>query len=53
LAAAHSLHSVAPSSWRIDAFPEHPVIAASIVLYIGLRIIVAITVWNYWKVAHP
>ena len=28
-------------------------IAASIVLYIGLGIIIAITVWNHWEVAHP
>jgi len=28
-------------------------IAASIVLYVGLGIIIAITVWNHWKVTHP
>jgi hypothetical protein len=28
-------------------------IAASIVLYIGLGTIIAITVWNHWKMAHP
>jgi hypothetical protein len=29
------------------------VIAASIVLYIGLAIIIAITMWNHWKAAKP
>jgi len=28
-------------------------IAASIVLYVGLGIIIAITVWNHWNVAQP
>jgi hypothetical protein len=28
-------------------------IAASIVLYVGLGIIIAVTVWNHWKAAHP
>jgi hypothetical protein len=28
-------------------------IAASIVLYIGLGIIIAITVRSHWKAAHP
>jgi len=27
-------------------------IAASIVLYLGLRIVIAIAVWNHWKAAH-
>jgi hypothetical protein len=27
-------------------------IAASIVLYVGLGIIIAITVWNHWNVAQ-
>jgi hypothetical protein len=26
---------------------------ASIVLYVGLGIIIAITVWNHWRAAHP
>jgi hypothetical protein len=28
-------------------------IAASIVQYVGLGIIIAITVWNHWKSVHP
>jgi hypothetical protein len=28
-------------------------IAASIVLYVGLGIIIGITVWNHWNVPHP
>jgi hypothetical protein len=28
-------------------------IAASIVLYVGLGIVIAVTVWNHWKAAHP
>jgi len=28
-------------------------IAASIVLYVGLGIIIAMKVWNHWKAAHP
>jgi hypothetical protein len=28
-------------------------IAASIVLYVGLGIIIAITAWSHWKAAHP
>jgi hypothetical protein len=27
--------------------------AAQLVLYIGLAIIIAITLWNHWKAAHP
>jgi hypothetical protein len=27
--------------------------AASIVLYVGLGIIIAITLWKHWKAAHP
>jgi hypothetical protein len=41
---------------RLYDLPDrHPdrMIAASVVLYIGLGIIIAITVWNHWKVAHP
>jgi hypothetical protein len=30
-------------------FPALRMIAASIVLYIGLGIILAITVWNHWS----
>jgi hypothetical protein len=28
-------------------------IAASIVLYVGLGIVIAVTLWNHWKAAHP
>jgi hypothetical protein len=28
-------------------------IAAQLVLYIGLAINIAITFWNHWKAAHP
>jgi hypothetical protein len=28
-------------------------IAASLVLYVGLGVILAITVWNHWKAGHP
>jgi hypothetical protein len=28
-------------------------IAASIVLYVGLGIIIAVTLWNHWKSVHP
>jgi hypothetical protein len=28
-------------------------LAASIVLYVGLGIIIAITVWNHWKATKP
>ena len=41
---------------RLFNLPDlHPdrMIAASIVLYVGLGIIIAITVWNHWKVTHP
>ncbi len=40
---------------RLFDLPDrHPdrMIAASIVLYVGLGIIIAITVWNHWKAAH-
>jgi len=37
-----------PGSWRPDRM-----IAASIVLYVGLGIIIAMNVWNHWKAAHP
>jgi hypothetical protein len=41
---------------RLFDLPDrHPdrMIAASIVLYIGLGIIIAIAVWNHWKAAQP
>jgi hypothetical protein len=43
------------STWRGFSPHRHPhrMIAASVVLYVGLGIIIAITVWNHWKVAHP
>jgi hypothetical protein len=28
-------------------------IAAQVVLYVGLWIILAVTLWNHWKAAHP
>jgi hypothetical protein len=34
-----------------DRHPDR-MIAASIVLYVGLAIIVAITMWNYWNATH-
>jgi hypothetical protein len=38
-----------------DLPDHHPdrMIATSIVLYIGLRIIIAITVWGHLKAVHP
>jgi hypothetical protein len=35
--------------------PGHPdrMIAAQIVLYVGLWVILAATLWNHWKAAHP
>jgi hypothetical protein len=35
--------------------PGHPdrMIAAQVVLYVGLWIILAVTLWNHWKAAHP
>jgi hypothetical protein len=41
---------------RLFDLPDrHPdrMVAASIVLYIGLGIIIAITVRSHWKAAHP
>ena len=41
---------------RLFDLPDrHPdrMIAASVVLYVGLGIIIAITVWNHWNVAQP
>jgi hypothetical protein len=41
---------------RLFDLPDnHPdrMLAASVVLYVGLGIIIAITVWKHWKVAHP
>ena len=41
---------------RLFDLPDrHPdrMIAASIVLYVGLGLIIAITVWSHWKAAHP
>jgi len=55
--AAHSLEWLASSTWPASStLPDnHPdrMIAASIVLYVGLGIIIAITVWNHWKAAQP
>jgi len=33
----------------------HPdrMIASQIILYVGLWIILAATLWNHWKAAHP
>jgi hypothetical protein len=35
--------------------PGHPdrMIAGQVTLYIGLAIVIAITLWNHWKAAHP
>ena len=35
--------------------PRHPdrMIAGQLTLYIGLAIVIAITLWNHWKAAHP
>ena len=53
----HETGSVAPSTWRASStYPtiiRNRMIAASIVLYVGLGIIIAITVWNHRKAAHP
>ena len=35
-----------------DGHPDR-MIAASVVLYISLGIIIAITIWNHWKAARP
>ena len=45
-----------PTTRRCKRVPDrHPdrMIAASIVLYVGLGVIIAITVWNHWKTARP
>jgi hypothetical protein len=45
-----------PGLARLFDLPDHHpdrMIAASIVLYIGLGMIIAITVWNHWNVAQP
>jgi hypothetical protein len=35
--------------------PWHPdrMIAAQLVLYVGLAITIAITLWQHWRAAHP
>jgi hypothetical protein len=41
---------------RLFDLPDwHPdrIIAASIVLYVGLGIVSAVTIWNHWKARHP
>jgi hypothetical protein len=35
-----------------DGHPDR-MLAALLVLYIGLGIIIGITVWSHWKAAHP
>ena len=37
-----------------DLPPRHPdrMIAAQLVLYVGLAIIIAITLWQHWRAAH-
>jgi hypothetical protein len=49
--------SPAPSTCRasLDLPDRHPdrMIAAWIVLYVGLGIIIAVTAWNHWKSGHP
>jgi hypothetical protein len=35
-------------SWHPDRM-----IAAQLTLYIGLAIIIAITLWQHWRAAHP
>ncbi len=35
-----------------DGHPDR-MIAASIVLYVGLGIIIAVTVWSHWKSVQP
>jgi hypothetical protein len=45
----HSLDSLA----RSTGAPLCRMIAASIVLYVGLGIVIAVTVWNHWKARHP
>jgi hypothetical protein len=44
-----------PSARLFDLPDDHPdrMLAASIVLYVGLGIIIAVAVWNHWNVAHP
>jgi hypothetical protein len=48
-------HSSRKRDLGFDLPDGHPdrMIAASIVLYVGLGIIIAITVWNHRKAAHP
>jgi len=41
---------------RLFDLPDHHpdrMIAASIVLYVGLGIAIGNTVWNHWKATHP
>jgi hypothetical protein len=41
---------------RLFDLPDwHPdrMIAGQIVLYVGLAILIAATLWNHWKAAHP
>jgi hypothetical protein len=41
---------------RLFDLPDrHPdrMIGASVVLYIGLGVIIGITVWSHWRAAHP
>jgi hypothetical protein len=39
----------------LDLPPGHPdrMIAGQLTLYVGLAIIVAITLWQHWRAAHP
>jgi hypothetical protein len=51
--AAYSLNWPAPSTWRTSSTCQTTIpnrmIAASIALYVGLGIIIAITIWSHWK----
>ncbi len=41
---------------RLFELPDHHpdrMIAASIVLYVGLGIVIAVTLWSHWKAAQP
>jgi hypothetical protein len=39
--------------FELPAWHPDRMIAAQLVLYIGLALTIAITFWNHWKAAHP
>jgi hypothetical protein len=39
--------------FELPAWHPDRMIAAQLVLYVGLAIIIAITLWSHWRAAHP